>query len=115
MNPRLARLPLAALMGVVCVSSTALADDPAAYGTFTLSWTPPSQNDDGTPLTDLQGYYVYVGDSPDALLPLYFTLADNPSILLGQAGPGVRYFAVSAVNIAGVESMRTDTVSEPLQ
>ncbi len=32
-------------------------------GTATLSWTPPTQNTDGSPLTDLAGYRVYWGTS----------------------------------------------------
>jgi hypothetical protein len=115
MNSKPARLPLAVLMGIACISSAALADDTSTYRTFTLTWTPPSENEDGTPLTDLQGYYIYVGDTPDALLPLYYTVADSPRIVLGYGGPGLRYFAVSAVNVDGVESVRSGTLSEPLQ
>jgi hypothetical protein len=34
-----------------------------ATGTATLSWTAPTQNEDGSPLTDLAGYRVYWGTS----------------------------------------------------
>lgn len=114
MKPRFARLRLATLVAVACTSCTAFADDPAPDQGFTLAWSAPSLNEDGSPLTDLQGYYIYVGDTPDALLPLYYTGAQNSSLVLGHGGPGLRYFAVSAVNVDGVESDMTAVVSEPV-
>ena len=115
MTERVARLRAAALVAIACTSSTvALAQDAWPTNTFTLTWQPPTQNDDGTELTDLQGYYIYVGDAPDAMLPLYYTTAASPTIVLGYNGPGLRYFAVSAVNWDGIESERTDIIAEPL-
>jgi hypothetical protein len=111
MKSRFARLRLAALVGIACAFSTAFAAD--SYRTFTLTWVSPTQNEDGSPLTDLQGYYIYVGQTPDALLPLYFTAAQ--SVVLGQTGFGPRYFAVSAVNTSGLESALTGVVGEPLE
>ena len=109
MNAKFARLLLAAVFGIGCTLSPVFAADPS--GTFTLAWTTPWQNEDGSPLTDLQGFYVYVGQTPDALLPMYFTIA--PSIVLGHSGSGRSYyFAVSAVNTSGVESAVTGVVSE---
>jgi hypothetical protein len=109
MNAKFARLLLAAVVGIASAFSPVFAADPS--GTFTLAWTTPWQNEDGSPLTDLQGFYVYVGRTPDALLPIYFTAA--PSIVLGHSGSGrPYYFAVSAVNTSGVESALTDVVSE---
>ncbi len=115
MKPKVARLHLAALIAIACAFSTAFADDPTPSQAFSLTWTAPTQNEDGSPLTDLQGYYIYGGYSPDALLPLYYTAADTSSIVLGFGGPGPRYFAVAAVNVEGVESDMTATLSEPIQ
>jgi len=109
MNAKFARLRLAALVGIACTLSCAA--DP--YRTFTLTWTSPTENEDGSPLTDLQGYYIYVGQTPEALLPLYFT--GSPSVVLGHTGFGPRYFAVSAVNTSGVESALTEVLSEPVE
>jgi hypothetical protein len=111
MKSKFARLRLAALVGIACTFSTALAADP--YRTFTLTWTSPTQNEDGSPLTDLQGFYIYVGQTPEALLPFYFTASQ--SVVLGQTGFGPRYFAVSAVNTSGVESSLTEVLSEPVE
>jgi hypothetical protein len=109
MKAKFARLRLAALVGIAWTS--ACAADP--YRTFTLTWTSPTQNEDGSPLIDLQGYYVYVGQSPEALWRVYFTGAQ--SIVLGHTGFGPGYFAVSAVNTSGVESARTEVLSEPVE
>jgi hypothetical protein len=111
MRSKIAWLRLAALVGIACTFSTAFAAD--SYRTFTLTWNSPTQNEDGSPLTDLQGYYIYVGQSPEALLPTYFTASQ--SVVLGQTGFGPRYFAVSAVNTSGVESALTQIMSEPVE
>jgi hypothetical protein len=116
MKVQFARLHAAALAAIACASSAApCADDAWPLRTFTLAWAPPTQNIDGTALTDLQGYYIYVGDAPDAMLPLYYMTAASPTIVLGYNGPGLRYFAVSAVNWDGIESDRTDIIAEPLE
>jgi len=70
MNSKLAGLRLAALIAIACTSSTVLADDLWKYYEVRLSWSAPTQNADGTPLTDLQGYYIYAGDAPDAMIPM---------------------------------------------
>jgi hypothetical protein len=68
-------------------------------------------NQDGSPLIDLQGYYVYVGLTPEALAPLYFTV--DPRAVFG-AGPVRRYIAVTAVNTSGLESALSAVVSLPV-
>ena len=40
---------------------------PAATGTAALSWSAPTQNTDGSVLTDLAGYKVHNGTSAAAL------------------------------------------------
>jgi hypothetical protein len=112
MNAKFARLLLAAVFGIACAFSPVFAAD--SPGTFTLAWTTPWQNEDGSPLTDLQGFYVYVGLTPDALQPMYFTAA--PRIVLGHSGPGRRYYyAVTAVNTSGVQSALSGILSDPAQ
>lgn len=100
MKSKFARLRLAALVVIACMSSTAFAAYPDE--TFMLTWEAPTQNQDGSPLTDLQGYYIYVGETPETLEPMYFTGVE--SIRLGHWRSGTHYYAVSAVNTSGVES-----------
>jgi hypothetical protein len=123
MKSKLARLRLAALFAVACTFSTAFAA--AQQKTLTVTWTPPTQNADGSPLTDLLGYYVYMGLTPETLQPVFFTLAQRivlhyfPSYVRDGvrylAEDGVRYFAVSAINADGVESDLTEVLSGDLQ
>jgi hypothetical protein len=108
MKSKLWRLPLAALFAVACVVSPAFADDESP---IELSWTAPVSNDDGSPLLDLAGYYVYTGTSPDTLIPAFFTIADVPRILLRYPPGAVYYFGVTALNVNGIESAMTPVVS----
>jgi hypothetical protein len=116
MTVKLARLRIAALVAIACASSSALADDLYTWGTLTLSWAPPTQNVDGSELTDLLGYTVYMGDTPDTMVPWYFLNANTPSIVLTyRVGPGLRFFAVTAMNADGVESERSANAVKQLQ
>ncbi len=110
MNSKFARLRIAALVGIACTFTTAFAADP--YETATLSWTSPTQNADGSPLTDLEGYYVYVGLTPEALAPRYFTTASSAVVDAGAVG---RYFAVTAVVASGLESDLSAVVRLPVE
>jgi hypothetical protein len=113
MRMKLARLRIAALVAIACISPAALADDLALPGTFTLTWNPPTENEDGTPLTDLLGYYVWAGDTPDSLAPILYVGAFFSSITLRSGVPGQRFLAVSAVNVDGIESSPTSILLQP--
>ena len=103
MKSKFAPLRLAALVAFACTVSTAFSQDEyPQYRRLTLTWTPPTQNLDGSPLTDLVGYYVYSGESPEVLQIQYF--APTESIVVGYWGDGPHYFGVSAVNVEGWES-----------
>lgn len=76
-----------------------------ALGSATLSWLPPTENSDGTPLLDLAAYRVYWGDRPGS----YTSSIDitNPGIttyVIENLTSGTYYFAATAVNTKGVES-----------
>ena len=75
-----------------------------------LSWAPPQANEDGSPLTDLAGYYIYTGDSPDTLVAHYFSAPGQLGMVLYYPLGGVHYFAVTAVNADGIESAMTPVV-----
>jgi hypothetical protein len=86
-----------------------------ASGSATLSWTPPTQNLDGTTLTDLAGYEVRYGqDAGDLGTRVSLT---NPSIntyVIENLTAGAWYFAVSAVNARGVTSPLSNTASKTI-
>lgn len=74
-------------------------------GSATLSWTPPTQNTDGTSLTNLGGYRIYYGTSPSALSQsIQITNAGLTSYTVGNLSPGTYYFALAAYTTDGVES-----------
>jgi hypothetical protein len=100
----------AALAAIALASSTAFGDE--QHNTVVLTWDVPTVNEDGSPLTDLVAYYVYVGDSPTTMLPVYYTTADHTGIVMGYWGPRSRYYAVSAVNADGIESQLTGVLSD---
>jgi hypothetical protein len=77
-----------------------------ASGAVTLSWQPPTQNADGTPLTDLAGYNIYVGTG-SSNYDYRQVRVDNPglsSYVVENLEPGTYYFAATSFNASGVES-----------
>jgi hypothetical protein len=84
----------------------------------TLDWIPPSQNDNGTPLTDLAGYNVYFGPAPGMYLD--FRHLDNPGLVtyvLDLPSSGFWFIVITALDSAGNESDFSNEVgllSEPL-
>ena len=85
---------------------------PVSTGTATLDWTPPTQNSDGSVLTNLAGYTVYYGTSPDRLTES--VKVSNPGLTaytLSNLPSGTWYFAVTSSSSAGVESTRSGVIS----
>jgi hypothetical protein len=76
-----------------------------AVGTSTLSWTAPTENTNGTRLTDLAGYRIYYGSAPGALTHS-IQLADPKatSYVVGKLSPGTYYFSVAAYATDGTQS-----------
>lgn len=86
---------------------------PANGGVAALSWQAPSQNADGTPLTDLGGYRIYHGSSAESLGNVIDV--PNPqatSYTVNNLMPGTHYFAMTAYSKGGVESERTGVTSK---
>lgn len=87
----------------------------AATGTATLSWSPPTQNEDGSPLTDLRGYEIRYGQDPSSLSTTISL--SNPSLsiyVVENLSSGTWYFAVAAVNSEGVTSSLSNVVSKTI-
>jgi hypothetical protein len=89
---------------------------PAASGTAALSWISPTQNTDGSVLSNLAGYRVYHGTSA-SLLNESVTLpgATVTSYTFNMLSPGTHYFAVAAYNSSGVESTMSAVGSKVIQ
>ena len=81
-------------------------------GVATLDWQPPTQNSDGTILTNLAGYTVYYGTDRNNLSQS--VKVSNPglaSYTVTGLTSGTWYFAVTSYSADGVESTRTTTVA----
>ena len=108
------RLLGAAVLSCCCLVSSAFADTLPVPKTCLLTWLTPLENVDGSTDTDLVGFNIYFGTSPDTLQPYYFTSVVQPYISLTYMDEGPHYFAVTAVNADGVESSPTAVVSDQL-
>lgn len=77
----------------------------ASTGSATLSWTPPTQNTDGTSLTNLAGYRVVYGRSSSSLdQTIQIASAGLSTYTVTGLTSGTWYFAVKAYTSAGAES-----------
>jgi hypothetical protein len=84
-------------------------------GKATVSWTPPTQNSDGTALTNLAGYQIDYGTSSSALTKS--VQVANPgaaSYTLSSLASGTWYFAVQAYTNSGVQSALSTVVSKSI-
>jgi len=71
----------------------------------TLSWVPPTQNVDGTTLTNLTGYKVFYGKA-SGQYP-YSVSIGSPSItsaVIENLAPATWYFAIKAIAASGIQS-----------
>jgi hypothetical protein len=86
-----------------------------ATGSATLSWTPPTANTDGSPLTNLAGYKVYWGTS-QGNYPNSVTLNDAglTSYVVGNLVPGTYFFVATAFNSVGTESALSGVASKTI-
>lgn len=75
-------------------------------GRLVLSWTPPTENTDGSPLTDLSGYRIYSAGGTAELTLLRTVAAGVTSQELTGYGPGAYRFAVAAFSPGG-ESVKS--------
>lgn len=87
----------------------------AASGSATLSWAAPTENTDGSALTDLTGYRIYYGTSADDLG--MSVSIDNPSIstyVIENLTSGTWYFAMVATNSKGYDSSLSQVASKTI-
>ncbi len=86
-----------------------------AQGSATLSWVPPSQNTDGSALTNLAGYKIYYGTDAGSLNKSI--KVQNPGIsayVISSLAADTWYFAIKAYSASG-ESDLSQTVSKVIR
>lgn len=87
----------------------------ASTGTAELHWVPPTQNTNGTPLTDLSGFHVYYGRSAGGLDQVV-SIQDPAATSYTVRGleSGTWFFAVRAVDSSGTESAPSNSASKDI-
>jgi len=86
-----------------------------ANGSATVSWSAPTQNTDGSALTNLAGFHIYYGTSATNLSQS--VQIANPGLTiyaLGNLAPATWYFAVNAYTAAGAESALSNIASKTI-
>jgi hypothetical protein len=82
-------------------------------GSATLSWAPPTQNADGSTLSNLAGYRIYYGSNANSLDRSI--VLNNPGLtryLVEGLSSARWYFSMTSVDRNGNESRRSETVSK---
>jgi fibronectin type III domain protein len=84
----------------------------AVKSSITLGWVPPTENSDGSPITNLAGFKIHYGMTSSEY---------TQTIALGNAGltryvvdslpSGTYYFAITAYNAQGIESPLSGEIS----
>jgi hypothetical protein len=86
-------------------------------GSATLSWTPPTENEDGSNLgAELAGFKIYWGTVPGNY-PNSVTI-NNASVstyIVDNLTPGTYEFVATSFNTAGVESVYSSPATKTIQ
>jgi hypothetical protein len=86
-----------------------------AAGSASLSWTAPTLNTDGTPVTDLAGYHIYYGTSVAALnSSIDVPDAATTEYEISNLSSGTYYFIVIAYNSLGLDSAASNQASKTI-
>jgi hypothetical protein len=89
-----------------------IAVEQASLGSATLSWTPPTQRIDGSPLTNLAGYIIRYGTAPGSYPnQLQIPNAGITSCVIENLPAGTYHFVVIAYDSAGLQSEPSAVVS----
>ena len=93
-----------------------IAVEQASKGSATLSWQPPTQRTDGTPLVDLAGYRILYGNSPDSYSNrVTLDNAGLTSYVVENLAQGTWYFVMTAFDASGAESDYSSVGSKTVQ
>ncbi len=88
----------------ISVTGTAVT---SGSGTATVKWVAPTENSDGTALTNLAGYTVYYGTNASTLTQAQSVQVSNPATLsytVSGLTSGTWYFAVASYTTSGQAS-----------
>jgi hypothetical protein len=100
--------------GITNVTLPAFAVSVTEVGTkaATLSWSAPTENTDGSALSNLAGYRIYYGRSKIELTQsITVRSVGITTYVISNLSSGTYYFAIKAYTTAGAESKLSDVVS----
>jgi hypothetical protein len=96
-------------------SLTSTGSTSGAPGTVTLSWVAPTDNTNGTPLTDLAGYHIHYGTTPDNLTKsIDLTGTGTTEYEVSGLTAGTYYFSISAYTAIGTESAESTVANKTI-
>ncbi|MBS0579414.1 MAG: putative Ig domain-containing protein [Proteobacteria bacterium] len=85
-------------------------------GSATLSWTDPTKNTDGSPLTNLAGVNIHYGSSPSALTQTIQVAGTSlGSYTISNLTAGTWYFGAAAYTTSGVEGAMSNIGNKTIQ
>jgi hypothetical protein len=88
----------------------------SSTGSVTLSWTAPTENEDGSTLDDLSGYRIYWGTTPGNYANSL--TIDSPGLttyVIDNLAPGTYEFVATSINAAGIESVYSNAATKTVQ
>ena len=98
------------------LSSFAISVNQMGNLSTTLSWTAPTQNEDGTALEDLAGYKIYWGTTPGNYTnSVTIDTTGTTTYVVENLSPGTYEFVATAYNASGVESRYSSPATKVLQ
>jgi hypothetical protein len=101
---------------VIVLVELAEVEPPVAETEATISWLAPTQNTDGSALTDLASFRVYYGASADNLTE-FVNINDSSKTsytFTELTANSTYYFSVTAINSSGTESDASNVTSKAL-
>jgi putative Ig domain-containing protein len=99
----------------VSLPAFSIAVQQVVRGSATLTWMPPTEREDGSPLTNLAGYRIRYGTTPGSLTEvLEIPNGGITSAVIENLTPATWYFATSAYDSEGLESANSGAVSKTI-
>jgi hypothetical protein len=81
---------------------------PATTGSAALAWSAPTENTNGTALTDLAGYKIYYGSSAESMTQTVQVASPTATAyVVSNLAAGTYYFAVAAYASDGTQSTQS--------
>lgn len=86
-------------------------------GTASLSWTAPTQYEDGTPLptSEIQSYKIYYGTASKVYSSSISVTPTTLSYVVSNLSNGTYYFAITTVATNGAESAYSNEATKLVQ